>query len=99
MKLCERFECENYFKPKVTYQIYCSSECREIATKEKIAEKYKSNKRIKRRNKKRKCLGGCNKELSVYNDSGFCESCTINKKQVDKMLKQIKGLFQYEQDN
>lgn len=97
MKLCERFECENYFKPKVTYQIYCSSECRDMATKEKIAEKYKNKKRAKRKNKIRKCIGGCGQTLSLYNDSGFCENCTVNKKQVDKMLKQIKGFFDYEQ--
>lgn len=97
MKQCERFECQEYFRPKVTYQIYCSSECRDIATKEKIAEKYKTRKRLKRKNKKRKCTGGCGKMLSVYNDSGFCESCSVNKKQVDKMLRQIKGFFDYEQ--
>ena len=97
MRLCNR--CDNYFKPKVTYQIYCSESCREEATKEKIAERYKITRRQKRKNKKRFCLGGCGAELSIYNDSGFCNGCNVNKKAVDKMLKQIKGFIQYEQDN
>jgi len=97
MKLCDRFDCGTYFKPKVSYQIYCSNVCRDIATKEKIAERYKTTKRQKRKGKIRKCLGGCGEELSIYNDSGFCSNCNVNKKEVDKMLKQLKGFFDYEQ--
>ena len=96
MKLCER--CDKYFDPKVTYQIYCSSECREVATREKIAERYHILQRKKRIGKIRLCLGGCGEKLSSYNDSGFCSNCNVNKKQVDKMLKQIKGFIEYEQD-
>ena len=97
MRLCNK--CDNYFQPKVTYQIYCSEECREIATKEKIAERYQITRRQKRVGKKRICLGGCGQQLSIYNDSGFCSNCNVNKKSVDKMMKQLKGFIDYEQDN
>ena len=97
MKLCSR--CDNYFTPKVSYQIYCTKFCRDDATKEKIAERYQITRRQKRVGKKRLCLGGCGTSLSIYNDSGFCSSCNVNKKEVDKMIKQLKGFFEYEQDN
>jgi hypothetical protein len=95
LKLCNR--CDNYFSPKVSYQIYCSETCREEATREKIAERYLISRRQKRLGKIRKCLGGCGVDLSIYNDSRFCSNCNIGKKEVDKMLKQIKGFFDYEQ--
>lgn len=96
MKQCER--CDTYFKPKVTYQIYCGDECRTIATKEKISERYQITRRQKRKGKIRLCLGGCGVKLSIYNDDGFCSNCNVSKKAVDKMLKQVKGFFDYEQD-
>ncbi len=96
MKLCDR--CDTVFDPKVSYQIYCGDVCREQATKIKIAERYQITRRQKRKGKKRLCLGGCGEQLSIYNDSGFCSNCNISKKEVDKMLKQIKGFFDYEQD-
>jgi uncharacterized protein YmfQ (DUF2313 family) len=95
LKLCSR--CDNAFNPKVSYQIYCSEACREEATKEKIAERYQVTRRQKRKGKKRLCLGGCNTSLSIYNDSGFCANCNVSKKAVDKMLKTVKGFFDYEQ--
>lgn len=96
MKQCER--CDTRFTAKVTYQIYCSEQCRDEATREKIAERYKITRRQKRKGKIRKCLGGCGQTLSIYNDDGFCSNCNISKKAVDKMLKQIKGYFDYEQN-
>ena len=96
MKLCER--CETQFTPKVSYQIYCGDICREEATKIKIAERYQITRRQRRIGKKRLCIGGCKEQLSIYNDSGFCTNCNINKKEVDKMLKQLKGFFDYEQE-
>lgn len=96
MKQCNR--CDSKFKPKVTYQIYCSEKCRDLATKEKIAERYQITRRQKRIGKTRKCLGGCGVQLSIYNDSGFCSNCNVSKKTVDKMIKEIKGYFDYEQD-
>ena len=96
MKLCDK--CNKGFTPKVTYQIYCSSECRASATKDKIVETYQLTRRQKRIGKVRKCFGGCGQQLSIYNDSGFCSNCNVSKKEVDKMLKEIKGFFDYEQD-
>lgn len=96
MKLCER--CDNHFTPKVSYQIYCSTECRDAATKDKIAERYHVTRRQKRKGKDRRCLGGCGTSLSIYNDSGFCANCNVSKKAVDKTLKDLKGFFDYEQE-
>jgi uncharacterized protein YmfQ (DUF2313 family) len=96
VKQCNR--CDSKFEPKVSYQIYCSGVCRDLATKEKISERYQITRRQKRIGKIRKCLGGCGVQISIYNDSGFCSNCNVSKKSVDKMLKQIKGYFDYEQD-
>lgn len=96
MKLCER--CDKRFQPKVTYQIYCTIECRESATKDKIAERYNVSRRQKRIGKIRKCIGGCGTQLSIYNDSGFCSNCNVSQKTVDKTIKQLKGIIDYEQD-
>jgi uncharacterized protein YmfQ (DUF2313 family) len=82
----------------VSYQIYCSETCREESTREKIAERYLVSRRQKRIGKNRKCLGGCNTSLSIYNDSGFCANCNVSKKTVDKMLKELKGYIEYEQE-
>jgi hypothetical protein len=96
VKRCER--CDTSFNPKVSYQIYCGEICRNAATKDKIAERYKNTKTQRRIGKVRLCLGGCGLQLSIYNESGFCKNCNINKKEVDKMLKQLKGFIDYEQD-
>lgn len=96
MKSCSR--CENKFNPKVSYQIYCSEECREEATKEKIAERYLVIRRQKRIGKNRVCRGGCGVQLSIYNDEGFCANCNVSEKMVDKTLKKIKGYFDYGQN-
>ena len=96
MKLCNK--CDTYFTPKVSYQIYCSEMCRDDATREKIAERYQITRRQKRVGKIIKCLGGWDVDLSIYNDSGFCSNCNISKKAVDKMLKELKGFIDYEQE-
>lgn len=96
MKVCAW--CANEFDPSVSYQIYCSPSCRESATKEKINERYQIN-RVKKRSKKtRKCSGGCGTIISIYNENGFCAICMTNKRKVDKTLKELKGLFDYEQE-
>ncbi len=94
MKPCEW--CENEFLPTVTYQIYCSSECRSDATKIKIAEKQVINKRKKRYGKERKCARGGGIVLSAYNDSNYCDNCAIDNKKVFKALKELKGLIDYD---
>lgn len=97
MKICEN--CDSKFNPRVSYQVYCSDSCREVVTKQKIVERYKISRRQKRIGKKRKCLGGCNTQLSIYNDSGFCTNCNVNEKTVKKMIKELRGYIEYEQDN
>lgn len=94
MKNCEW--CSGEFQPNVSYQIYCSIECRELATKEKVSEKYKVKKRQKLSQKERRCSGGCGTLLSIYNEDSYCATCLIDKKQVSKILKELKGLVEYE---
>ena len=91
MKLKHCDWCDNKFEPKVKYQIYCSAECRQEATKEKIAARYLITRRQKRKNKVRKCKS-CGEDLSIYNDDPLCNQCSINPVDVKKVLKQIKGL-------
>lgn len=94
MKSCNW--CLNEFHPNVSYQIYCSVECREFATKANMEERYQQRRRKKLSQKNRRCAGGCGTLLSIYNSNGFCSICMINKKKVDKMLKELKGLIEYE---
>lgn len=89
MKTCQW--CDAPFEPNVGYQIYCSSECREQATKEKIAQRYAIARRNKMIGKKRKCKS-CGAPLSAYNDEQTCQSCIVNPSDVAKALKEIKGI-------
>ncbi len=88
MKNCKF--CDKNFTHSVSYQIYCSAECRDLATKEKIAERYLHSKRQKRRGKTRLCKS-CSSPLSIYNDDAICSSCAVNPDAVIKAIKQIKG--------
>ena len=87
MKHCQW--CDNIFQTEIKYQIYCSPECREGATKEKIAARYIVERRQKRIGKDRKCKS-CGELLSIYNDETLCVKCNINPNDVSKALKQIK---------
>ena len=82
--------CDNEFKTDISYQIYCSSVCRDASTKEKIAERYIHARRQKRKGKDRRCKK-CDEKLSIYNDDSLCIKCNINPSEVSKILKQIKG--------
>lgn len=82
--------CDHTFETSISYQIYCSAECREAATKEKMAEKYAQNRRNKRVGKDRRCKG-CNGPLSVYNDDPLCVKCIVNPSDVKKAIKEIRG--------
>lgn len=88
-KFCEW--CDTTFEPSVSYQIYCSPECRELATKEKIAERYSIKRRNSAKRKARKCKA-CGNKLSTYNDDALCSTCLVDPKEVSKTLKQIKGM-------
>lgn len=83
--------CDTTFETNISYQIYCSADCREQATKEKIAQRYAIARRSKRYGKDRKCKS-CGTPLSAYNDDVLCQSCIVNPTDVIKALKEIKGL-------
>ena len=97
MKQCNW--CGHNFSATVSYQIYCSVECRVEATKEKVHERQRLLRRKHFLEKIRYCAGGCGSKLSPYNESQFCPDCYINKKQVAKALKELKrlGIIDYEQ--
>lgn len=88
MKHCQW--CDNTFTTKISYQIYCSPECRGFATKEKIAERYIQSRRTRRYGKERKCKA-CHKVLSAYNDDVLCADCNVNPTDVSSVLKELKG--------
>ena len=90
MKHCKW--CDNTFKTDINYQIYCSSTCRDEATKQNITNRYNATKRQKRLGKERKCKS-CDKDLSIYNDEVLCSECIINPSEVKKALRQIKGFM------
>ena len=87
MKYCQW--CDESFESNVSYQIYCSPECRTAATKQKIVERYQTNKRNNR--KPRKCKS-CKTILSIYNDDLLCQNCVVNQTEVAKALKELKGI-------
>jgi ribosomal protein S14 len=90
MKTCKW--CDKNFETSISYQIYCSEECRELATKEKIAIRYVQTRRQKRKGKDRRCKK-CGQKLSIYNDESLCAQCIINPNDVKKAIKEMKGLF------
>jgi hypothetical protein len=83
--------CDAGFETDISYQIYCSVACRELATKEKIAARYHISRRKKRLGKSRFCLS-CQTSLSIYNDDTLCHNCLINPKDISRALKKLKGL-------
>jgi hypothetical protein len=89
MKNCQW--CDNAFATDISYKIYCSPECREEATKDKIAQKYAQKRRVKMMSKKRFCKS-CNSPLSAYNDDSICHACSVNPKDVAKALKELKDI-------
>ena len=90
--------CDKSFQTNIAYQIYCSPECRDAATKEKIAARYQTIKRNKKSTKQRVCKS-CGKRLSVYNDDTICQSCLTNPTEVNKALKDIKDILNDKDNN
>jgi hypothetical protein len=89
--------CDKQFSSSNKNQIYCNAECRKLATKQKILQRYKVTKVKSRSGKERKCAGGCDTTLSIYNDVGFCNTCMMSKRKLDQALKEIKDYFDYEE--
>lgn len=89
MKQCDW--CNGRFFPAVSFQIYCSEDCRTAATKHNQALKSKERKLSRRKTKKRICANSdCNNVLSVYNDSKYCASCFFSEHVVLRELENIK---------
>jgi hypothetical protein len=88
--------CDKEFEFKNKNQIYCSAECRKKSTKEKIVARYQISKIKNRVGKERTCSGGCGTIISIYNDAGFCNTCLVNNKKVDKFIRELRGYFDYE---
>jgi methylphosphotriester-DNA--protein-cysteine methyltransferase len=84
--------CDKQFQTKLSYQIYCSPECREQATKEKIAEKYLKD-RVKKRAGKIRLCKSCNKQLSRYTEETICQICEVIPDDVKNTLKEIKDIL------
>jgi hypothetical protein len=82
--------CDNHFETKISYQIYCSVGCRELATREKIAERYAIIRRKKLQENPKKC-NSCGGKLSAYNNEKLCQVCIIDPKEVYKTIKKIRG--------
>jgi hypothetical protein len=90
--------CDQEFNPNSTKQIYCSTECRQQASKQKITERYEKEKVRKRIGKTRRCAGGCGTVLSIYNDTGMCDNCLEHKKRVGSFMRELKNYFEYERE-
>lgn len=94
-KVCQW--CNESFLSKSKNRIYCSDPCRIASTKKKIVERYHISKVRARVGKERKCSGDCGTIISLYNDEGFCNSCLMNNKKVEKFIKDLRGYFDYEE--
>ena len=97
MKQCDW--CGNYYTANVSYQVYCTTTCRDEATKEKISDRQKFLKRQKRNGKIRLCIGNCGTRLSIYNDNNVCDNCKINDKELKKKMKEIRTFMHDYQDD
>ena len=95
IKYCEW--CDESFDTPTKNQIYCDSTCRSLATKQKIVQRYRITKAQERIGKDRRCAGNCDTLLSIYNDNGFCDTCMVSNKKLDRVIKEIKDFFDYEQ--
>lgn len=89
MKSCDW--CDQSFETKISYQIYCSVECREESTKDKIAQRYAITRRSRMIGRKRNCKS-CGLGLSAYNDQNLCSNCVIDPKDVSRALRELKGI-------
>lgn len=82
--------CLELFEPTTVSQIYHSAECRQQATRQRIAEQYKIRRRVKKKIKY--CSNGCGTKLSIYNESSYCTICMANKKEFKNLIREIKDI-------
>lgn len=90
--------CDKQFEPNTNKQIYCSAECRQEASKEKILDRYQKEKRKKRQGKEKRCAGNCGTLLSIYNDSSMCDNCLVHHRKMKSFMRDLRNYFDYEQN-
>lgn len=79
LKICANEECGEIFEPQVHNAIYCSVDCRKIATNKNVLNRY-YEKKERRSSKQRVCKNKhCSTVLSRYNDEDICELCKTNR--------------------
>jgi len=74
--ICQNSACKKEFINKTHNQKYCSDECCRVATNKRIMEKYYEKKAI--RNGSLRVCKKCSSQLSRYNESNLCSSCSRN---------------------
>lgn len=87
--------CDKKYVQSSKHQVYCCLECRQNSTRQKVLERQKKQK-LKRRMAKKRLCSNCECEISIYNESTVCNTCMIDQKRVDKFLKDMRYLFDYE---
>ena len=79
-------ECSIIFKPIAHNGIYCSADCRKVATNKKVLQKYYDNKARRSGEVSKKCkYRGCKTILSRYNKEDICEAHKI-----ERFIKRLK---------
>lgn len=85
-EVCARNGCKNKFIKRVHNQRYCSKECCQKATNERLLTKYHENKKPVAKNRKCKTRG-CQTVLSQYNREDKCGPC--QHKEAQALLKKL----------
>lgn len=75
---CQNDECEQDFERKKHNQIYCSDECRRVATNKRLMERYYERKDRLARKLEHSVYCKCGTIISRYNESGRCFNCLQN---------------------
>ena len=81
--ICQNSDCKKEFVNKTHNQKYCSDECCRVATNKRIMEKYYEKKAI--RNGSKRVCKKCYFQLSRYNESDLCSSCSKQTYLKDKL--------------
>lgn len=96
IKVCALEECGQPFSPAKHNQVYCSAECRQIATNARVMQRYYEDK-DRKNGKERICsVRGCGSKLSRYNETDTCARCSAAKESLARV--QIMEFIRYESD-
>lgn len=77
--ICRNNECQLKFTKKKSNQIYCSDECCNFVTNERLKLKYHENK-ARLAGKERFCENCGETKLSRYNEDTTCNLCKARRK-------------------